>query len=164
MSGEAPARHHVVPPMVLPCDAFLDAPNEVAAPDFGLFRDTLTSHFYPARVEALDRDADMRDPWLSAIHLTLTTSAMSASGQRPASTPATCRRITSTSCSAEPSPPDAETSKRSRPPGWPPFSVPAGTPSPTAQSPTSPTTGASPTSAASPRLPRPLRRIPHRHP
>lgn len=59
--------------MVLPCDAFLDAPNEVAAPDFGLFRDTLNSHFYPARVEALDRDPDMHDPWLSAIHLTLTT-------------------------------------------------------------------------------------------
>ncbi len=48
-------------------------PNEVAAPDFGHFRDTLNSHFYPARVEALDRDPDMRDPWLSAIHLTLTT-------------------------------------------------------------------------------------------
>jgi AraC-like DNA-binding protein len=59
--------------MLLPCDVFLDAPNEVAAPDFGLFRDTLNSHFYPARVEALDRDPDMRDPWLSAIHLTLTT-------------------------------------------------------------------------------------------
>jgi AraC-like DNA-binding protein len=73
MSREEPARHPAVPPMVLPCDAFLDGPNEIAAPDFGLFRDILTSHFYPARVEALDRDPDMRDPWLSAIHLTLTT-------------------------------------------------------------------------------------------
>ena len=73
MNGGAPARHPAVEPMVLPCDAFLDAPNEVAAADFGLFRDTLNRHFYPARVEALDRDADMRDPWLSAIHLTLTT-------------------------------------------------------------------------------------------
>ncbi len=73
MSREAPARHPAAEPMVLPCDAFLDGPNEVAAPDFGLFRDTLNRHFYPARVEALDRDPDMRDPWLSAIHLTLTT-------------------------------------------------------------------------------------------
>ena len=73
MNGKAPAHHPAVKPMVLPCDAFLDAPNEVAAPDFGLFRDTLNSHFYPARVEALDRDPDMHDPWLSAIHLTLTT-------------------------------------------------------------------------------------------
>ena len=73
MNGKAPAHHPAVEPMVLPCDAFLDAPNEVPAPDFGLFRDTLNSHFYPARVEALDRDPDMHDPWLSAIHLTLTT-------------------------------------------------------------------------------------------
>ncbi len=39
----------------LPCDVFLDAPNEVSEPDFGLFRDTLSRHFYPARIEALDR-------------------------------------------------------------------------------------------------------------
>ncbi len=26
--------------MLLPCDVFLDAPNEVAAPEIGLFRDT----------------------------------------------------------------------------------------------------------------------------
>jgi AraC-like DNA-binding protein len=67
MNGQVPA------PMLLPCDVFLDAPNEVTAPDFGLFRDTLNSHFYPAQVEALDRHPSMRDPWLSAIHLTLTT-------------------------------------------------------------------------------------------
>ena len=53
---EAPARHVAAEPTTLPCDVFLQAPNEVAAPDFGLFRDTLNSHFYPARVEALDRD------------------------------------------------------------------------------------------------------------
>lgn len=73
MRGETSARHRVAEPMVLPVEAFLERPNEVAAPDFGLFRDTLNSHFYPARVEALDRDPDMRDPWLSAIHMTLTT-------------------------------------------------------------------------------------------
>jgi AraC-like DNA-binding protein len=38
-----------------------------------LFRDTLNRHFYPARVDALDRHPVMRDPWLSAVHLTLTT-------------------------------------------------------------------------------------------
>jgi AraC-like DNA-binding protein len=73
MNGIAPARHVAAEPTTLPCDVFLQAPNEVAAPDFGLFRDTLNSHFYPARVEALDRDMDMHDPWLTAIHLTLTT-------------------------------------------------------------------------------------------
>lgn len=73
MNGEAPARHPEMEPMILPCDAFLSAPNEIEAPDFGLFRDTLNSHFYPARVEALDHHADMDNPWLTAIHLTLTT-------------------------------------------------------------------------------------------
>lgn len=73
MNAEASAHHLAPTPMLLPCDVFLDAPNEVTAPDFGLFRDTLNSHFYPARVEALDRAPDMRDPWLSAIHLTRTT-------------------------------------------------------------------------------------------
>jgi hypothetical protein len=42
-------------PPRLPCDVFLDAPNEVSEPDFGLFRETLNRHFYPARIEALDR-------------------------------------------------------------------------------------------------------------
>ena len=59
--------------MLLPCGVFLDAPNEVTAPDFGLFRDTLNSHFYPARIEAWTMTTVMRDPWLTAIHLTLTT-------------------------------------------------------------------------------------------
>ncbi len=73
MDREAPARRPAPEPAVLPCGVFLDAPNEVAAPDFGLFRDTLNRHFYPARVDALDRHPVMRDPWLSAVHLTLTT-------------------------------------------------------------------------------------------
>jgi AraC-like protein len=38
-----------------------------------VFRDTLNHHFYPARVDALDRHPVMREPWLSALHLTLTT-------------------------------------------------------------------------------------------
>jgi AraC-like DNA-binding protein len=58
--------------VVLPCDVFLDAPNEVATPDFGLFRDTLNRHFYPARVEALDRPSAI-EPRIAAVHLTLTT-------------------------------------------------------------------------------------------
>jgi AraC-binding-like domain len=70
---EAPARRSAPEPAVLPCDVFLEAPNEVAAPDFGLFRNTLNRHFYPARVDALDRHPVMREPWLSALHLTLTT-------------------------------------------------------------------------------------------
>ena len=73
MDREAPARLLAPEPAALPCGVFLDAPNEVTAPDFGLFRDTLNSHFYPARVESLDRHTVMRDPWLTALHLTLTT-------------------------------------------------------------------------------------------
>ena len=73
MEREPPARRLMPEPTALPCSIFLDAPNEVTAPDFGLFRDTLNSHFYPARVQALDRHAVMREPWLTAVHLTLTT-------------------------------------------------------------------------------------------
>jgi AraC-like DNA-binding protein len=57
----------------LPYDMFLDAPNEIAAPDFGLFRETLNGHFYPARIEALERDSPPRQPRISAVHLSLTT-------------------------------------------------------------------------------------------
>lgn len=57
----------------LPCDLFLDAPNEVATPDFGLFRDTLNRHFYPARIEALDRKPSGLEPRIAAVHLSLTT-------------------------------------------------------------------------------------------
>jgi hypothetical protein len=73
MDRETPTRPLTPEPAALPCGVFLDAPNEVTAPDFGLFRDTLNSHFYPARVESLDRPTGMRDPWLTALHLTLTT-------------------------------------------------------------------------------------------
>ena len=73
MDREAPARRLVPEPIDLPCGVFLEAPNEVLAPDFGLFRDTLNRHFYPARVQALDRHPVMREPWLAAVHLTLTT-------------------------------------------------------------------------------------------
>ena len=60
---------------VLPvsCTALLDAPNEVPTPDFGLFRDVLNSHFYPADVNALEPSHVMRDPRLSAVHLPRTT-------------------------------------------------------------------------------------------
>lgn len=54
---------------LLPWQSFLDAPNEVGSPDFGLFRDTLTEHFYPARIEALDRGAACDAPRISARHL-----------------------------------------------------------------------------------------------
>ncbi|MET8979369.1 AraC family transcriptional regulator [Streptomyces sp. NPDC004539] len=57
----------------LPFRAFLDVPNEVTAPDFGLFRDTLNRHFYPARIDAHDRRATPRRPRISAVHLALTT-------------------------------------------------------------------------------------------
>jgi hypothetical protein len=73
MEREPPAHRLKPEPTALPCSIFLGTPNEVTAPDFGLFRDTLNSHFYPARVEALDRHAVMREPWLTAVHLTLTT-------------------------------------------------------------------------------------------
>ena len=60
-------------PLSLPCSVFLDAPNEVATPDFGLFRDTLNRHFYPARVEALDGHPTPHNPRIAAVHLALTT-------------------------------------------------------------------------------------------
>lgn len=59
--------------LVLPCDVFLDAPNEVASPDFGLFRDTLNQHFYPAKVEALNRHPTVAQPRIAAVHLSLAT-------------------------------------------------------------------------------------------
>jgi len=58
---------------LLPCDAFLDAPNEVETPDFGLFRETLNRHFYPARVEPLYGRPTPHEPRISAMHLALTT-------------------------------------------------------------------------------------------
>lgn len=57
----------------LPCESLLAAPNEVAEPDFGLFRDTLNRHFYPARVHALDPHATLVAPRINALHLPLTT-------------------------------------------------------------------------------------------
>lgn len=57
----------------LPVEAFLDAPNEVTSPDFGLFRDTLNKHFYPARIEALDAPLKPQKPRIAAVHLSLTT-------------------------------------------------------------------------------------------
>ncbi len=68
-------------PPRLPCDVFLDAPNEVSEPDFGLFRDTLNRHFYPARIEALDRRPAVREPRVAAVHLSLTTIGYVQPGQ-----------------------------------------------------------------------------------
>ncbi|MFK0119835.1 AraC family transcriptional regulator [Streptomyces sp. NPDC090994] len=45
-------------------------PNEITEPDFDLFRDVLNRHYYPARVEPLDRSPFMRRPKLSAVRLT----------------------------------------------------------------------------------------------
>ncbi|MEH0580413.1 MULTISPECIES: AraC family transcriptional regulator [Streptomyces] len=50
-------------------DALGALPNEIAAPDFDLFRDVLNRHYYPARVEPLDRSPFMRRPRLSAVRL-----------------------------------------------------------------------------------------------
>ena len=58
---------------LLPCDVFLNAPNEVETPDFGLFRETLNRHFYPARVEPLGGRPTPLEPRISAMHLALTT-------------------------------------------------------------------------------------------
>jgi AraC-like DNA-binding protein len=55
------------------CTALLEAPNEVPAPDFGLFRDVLNSHFYPADISDLEPSSVMRDPRISAVHLPRTT-------------------------------------------------------------------------------------------
>lgn len=57
----------------MPRELFIEAPNEVSAPDFGLFRDTLNRHFYPARIEALDPHPTLPEPRISAVHLSLTT-------------------------------------------------------------------------------------------
>jgi AraC-like DNA-binding protein len=72
MDGDAQGRHARSGMLALPIDVFLEAPNEVETPDFGLFRDTLNRHFYPARIEALDRPT-LRQPRISAVHLSLTT-------------------------------------------------------------------------------------------
>jgi AraC-like DNA-binding protein len=49
--------------------ALKDRPNEVPSPDFGLFRDRLNSHYYPARVEPLDDEGFTLAPRLSAVQL-----------------------------------------------------------------------------------------------
>lgn len=45
------------------------APNEVPSPDFGLFRDVLNSHYYPAKVEPLGSQGFVLAPRLSAVEL-----------------------------------------------------------------------------------------------
>lgn len=49
--------------------AFEHAPNEVPVADFGLFRDVLNAHYYPAKVEALDGDGFAASPRLAAVDL-----------------------------------------------------------------------------------------------
>ena len=73
MDGGTQGRSSASGVLALPCDVFLDAPNEVTSPDFDLFRDTLNRHFYPARIEALDRHPALREPRIAAVHLSLTT-------------------------------------------------------------------------------------------
>ncbi|GAA2345911.1 AraC family transcriptional regulator [Streptomyces violaceusniger] len=48
-------------------------PNEITDTDFGHFRDVLNSHYYPARVEPLDRAPHPRAPRLAAVHLSYVT-------------------------------------------------------------------------------------------
>ncbi len=60
-------------PAGLSIGALADQPNEVEASDFGLFREVLNSHFYPAAVEPFDPRARMRTPRLSAVRLAFTT-------------------------------------------------------------------------------------------
>ena len=62
------------------CGVLLDAPNEVSDPDFGLFRDVLNQHFYPARVEPLERRPALAHPRITAAHLSLATLAYVAPG------------------------------------------------------------------------------------
>lgn len=73
MGREARGRPATSGVAALPCDAFLEAPNEVSTPDFGLFRDTLNGHFYPARIERLERRPALQAPRIAAVHLSLTT-------------------------------------------------------------------------------------------
>lgn len=44
-------------------------PNEVAAADFGMFRDLLRGHYYPAKVEPRDGRGRLHAPRLSAVEL-----------------------------------------------------------------------------------------------
>ncbi|WP_168929723.1 AraC family transcriptional regulator [Nocardioides sp. GY 10127] len=59
--------------LTLPRNVFLDGPNEVARPDFDLFRDTLNGHFYPATITALEARPGTKGPRIAAAHLPLTT-------------------------------------------------------------------------------------------
>lgn len=67
----SPERWASPPPLSM--GLLAEQPNEVAAADFGLFRDVLNSHFYPAAVEPLDPHAAMITPRLCAVGLTHTT-------------------------------------------------------------------------------------------
>ncbi|MFG2632007.1 AraC family transcriptional regulator [Streptomyces sp. NPDC048473] len=48
-------------------------PNEITDPDFGLFRDVLNSHYYPARVEPLEHAPCLRAPRLAVVRLSYVT-------------------------------------------------------------------------------------------
>lgn len=48
-------------------------PNEITDPDFGLFRDVLNRHYYPARVEPLERAPRLHAPRLAAVRLSYVT-------------------------------------------------------------------------------------------
>lgn len=60
-------------PTLVSVGALADQPNEVPAPDFGLFREVLNNHFYPAAVEPIDPRAPMSRPRLAAVRLAFTT-------------------------------------------------------------------------------------------
>ncbi|MEU2424901.1 AraC family transcriptional regulator [Streptomyces sp. NPDC007851] len=61
------------PVSALADDALGHMPNEITDTDFGHFRDVLNSHYYPARVEPLDRTPHPRAPRLAAVHLSYVT-------------------------------------------------------------------------------------------
>lgn len=65
----SPPQPSALPAQLLAVDTLNALPNEIAAPDFDLFRDVLNRHYYPARVEPLDRSPFMRRPRLSAVRL-----------------------------------------------------------------------------------------------
>jgi AraC-binding-like domain len=94
----------------------------------GLFRDTLNSRFYPAWVESLDRHAVMREPWLPAVDLILTTIGYVCFGATasvdPGDLPAYHVNVVISGTVDSRS----GTSRRSRPRGWPPSSAPTGIP------------------------------------
>lgn len=58
---------------MIPCDYFIDSPNEASGPDFDQFQAALNRHFYPADVRAVGRARTMEAPRITAVRLSMTT-------------------------------------------------------------------------------------------